>query len=359
MADVDGAAGGAMQDRISRLLDGLDLASGCGLEIGPLATPILRRPQHRVLYLDHVPTEQLRRTYEADPAVRVDAIVPVDVVWADASLRDAVGAEIRFDHVVASHVVEHVPDLVTWLAEIGTVLRPDGALRLIVPDRRFTMDIARRETVLADVLAAHLEKRTRPTPRDVIDFYGNYRIVERDAAWMGVEPPGDGAALSEIGTAMTQARSALAGAYCDAHCWVFTPGSFVRLMGNLAAIGECGYLCARIVDTVPGEIDFFVHLQRSGDAERIRDSWERARQEVARSRSAGPGLQQDEPDALRAAMKRLEAAAGGRVRELERDLEATRLTVDHLRSVRGAFGSLRQALARRVRQAGRRVVSGG
>ncbi len=341
-----------MQDRISRLLDGLDLASGLGLEIGALATPILRRPGHRVLYLDHVPTEQLRMTYTSDPAVDVQAIVPVDVVWAGASLRAALGAEIRFDHVVASHVVEHVPDVLTWLAEIGTVLGPDGALRLIVPDRRFTMDISRRETVLADVLAAQLEKRTRPSPRDVIDFYGNYRVVDRDVAWTGVEPPEDGGAVSEVGSAMTQARSALAGAYCDAHCWVFTPGSFVRLMAKLAAIGACGFLCARIVDTVPGEIDFFVHLQRSDDAERIRDSWERARQDVARSRSAGPRLQQDDPGALRAAMKRVEAELErerGRVRELELELEASRLTIGHLGSIRGALGGLRRGLARRLR----------
>ncbi len=292
--------------------------------------------------------------YASDPTVRADGIVPVDVVWAGSSLRAAVGPEVRFDHVVASHVVEHVPDLVTWLSEIATVLGPDGALRLIVPDRRFTMDISRRETVLADVLAARLEKRTRPTPRDVIDFYGNYRIVERDVAWMGVEPLGDGAAITEIGTAMMHARSVLAGAYCDAHCWVFTPGSFVHLMGNLAAIGECGFMCARIVDTVPGEIDFFVHLRRSSDAGGIRDSWDRARCVLAQSRSGGLELEQDEPGALRAAVRRLKAeleasgAGCGRVGALERELEAARLTVAHLRSVRGAFGSLRQALARRA-----------
>ena len=341
-----------MQDRVSRLLDGLDLASGLGLEIGALATPILRRPQHRVLYLDHVPIEQLRAKYASDPSVSADGIVPVDVVWAGSSLRAAVGPDVWFDHVVASHVVEHVPDLVTWLAEIATVLGPDGALRLIVPDRRFTMDIARRETVLADVLAAHLEKRTRPTPRDVLDFYGNYRIVDRDAAWNGMEPPGDGAAISDIGTAMTHARSALAGTYCDSHCWVFTPNSFVHLMANLAAIGECGFLCARIIDTVPGEIDFFVHLRRSTDIERVRESWERARRVLVPS-SVSSGLRQDEPSALRATVERLKAAGERdreRVRALELDLEASRLTVEHLGSIRGAFGSLRRALARRARR---------
>ena len=343
---VAAVGGWGMQDRITRLLDGLDLESGLGLEIGALMAPILRRPQHRVLYLDHLSTERLREVYALDPAVDVGRVVPVDVVWDGGSLRQAVGPEVRFDHVVASHVVEHVPDLLTWLEEIGSVLAPDGALRLIVPDRRFTMDIARRETVLADVLAAQLEKRTRPTPRDLLDFYGNYRIVAREEAWAGVTPPGDGAAISEIGVAMAHARSALAGAYCDAHCWVFTPGSFVQLMANLAAIGACEFLCARIVDAVPGEIDFFVHLQRSGDAGRIRESWEGAREVLARSRAAGPDLLQDEAAALRTTVKRLAA-----------ELEAARLTVDHLGSVRGAAGSLRRALARRARR--RRPASAG
>jgi predicted SAM-dependent methyltransferase len=35
--------------------------------------------------------------------------------------------------VIASHVIEHTPDLVTWLAEIRAILQPNGTLRLAIP----------------------------------------------------------------------------------------------------------------------------------------------------------------------------------------------------------------------------------
>ncbi len=52
------------------------------------------------------------------------------------------------DLLVASHVIEHVPDLITWLREIASVLKPTGQARLAIPDRRYTFDLLRVETQL-------------------------------------------------------------------------------------------------------------------------------------------------------------------------------------------------------------------
>ena len=268
-------------DRISKLLLGLDIGQGSGLEIGPLTSPILRRPEAEVLYVDHADTESLRRKYADDAAVDCERIAPVDVVWTSGPLRAAVedafpGCGQAFDHVIASHVVEHVPDVVWWLREIRSVLRPGGSLRLIVPDRRFTMDIARRETGIADALAAYLGTARRPQPREIIDFYCNYTAIDRNVAWSGVRPGRDGCALEHAPLAIEKATSALGGDYHDVHCSVFTPASFAGLMAGLARLDLLDFACTGMFETVEGELDFFVHLQAVGDRAAIGDSWERA-----------------------------------------------------------------------------------
>lgn len=335
-----------MSDRITRLLQGLDLANGRGLEIGALFTPILRRPAHAVRYLDHLPTDALRAKYVNDPAVDPARIVAVDFVWTDEPLLELVGADAPFDHVVASHVIEHVPNLLGWLDQIGSVLSVGGALRLIVPDRRFTFDIARAETVLADVLAARLEERTRPAPREILDFYCNYQIVDRTAAAGGLLPPPDGASINEVALATAHARASLAGEYRDVHCQVFTPRSFAALMNNLARLGLIRFRCCRLDDTMPGEIDFFVHLARSDDQADLQESWAVAARELSAGVYGDAVLPQDEAIVCRSAIDRLEAS---RRNDRER-VASLRLTLDHASSIRGAATLLGGALARRARR---------
>ncbi|WP_044156709.1 class I SAM-dependent methyltransferase, partial [Escherichia coli] len=68
----------------------------------------------------------------------------------------------EFDLIVASHVIEHVPDLIGWLKDAISVLKVGGTLALVVPDKRFTFDILRPLATYREVAAAHKEARHRP-----------------------------------------------------------------------------------------------------------------------------------------------------------------------------------------------------
>jgi hypothetical protein len=126
---------------------------------------VVLKHEGEIIYVDHLDTNSLKAKYADDPNVDVSKIVSVDAVWGSRTLLQAVGRSV--DYVIASHVAEHVPDLIGWLGEIREVLRPGGTLRLIVPDKRFTFDIDRRETELADVLAAYVVKARSPMPRAI------------------------------------------------------------------------------------------------------------------------------------------------------------------------------------------------
>lgn len=178
------------------------------------------------------------------------------------------------DYVIASHVVEHVPDLVFWLAEIRGCLQPTGRLRLAVPDKRFTFDYLRRTSSLTDVLDAYVRQRRTPSGSRVLDFTLNMTEVDCGAAWRGEI---DAARLKKTYT--TESALGLAhdaeenGTYHDVHCWVFTPSSFCALMSELADIGLLEFACEWLLPTARNTYEFFVGLEPADDAAVIASSW--------------------------------------------------------------------------------------
>ena len=264
---------GPPADRREVLLEGLDLSRTRGLEIGPLQSPILRRPEADVLYVDHVGTSDLREKYAADPHVDPARILPVDIVWNGGALADACDGR-RFDYVVASHVIEHVPDPVGWLAQLKSVLHPSGAVRLIVPDRRYCFDYRRETSSVADLILAARAGAVIPDGRQILDFMLNIAPLGLAEAWSGEnlpDPPPQRGEYDRAVAVMEHARTHRA--YHDVHCWVFTPLAFARLMRQLAAYGLLGFACTRCTATAPDSLDFFVHLMATDDEQLIRDSW--------------------------------------------------------------------------------------
>jgi hypothetical protein len=101
-----------MEDRRRRILSLVDPSREVGLEIGPLANPIVERSMGRILYSDHRSTEELRQQYapHADKgALALADIVEIDlVVPENTSLPAVLGERGPVDYVVASHVMEHI-----------------------------------------------------------------------------------------------------------------------------------------------------------------------------------------------------------------------------------------------------------
>ena len=129
--------------RTQRALRWVEPAAGLGLEIGALTTPLLTPALGPVEYADHLSTAGLREKYRDDPNVDIGGIVEVTYVLGDRRMPAVTGTD-RFHHVAASHVIEHAPNLIGWLEDIRSVLRPGGVLALVVPDKRYTFDVTRR-----------------------------------------------------------------------------------------------------------------------------------------------------------------------------------------------------------------------
>ncbi|MFL9907889.1 class I SAM-dependent methyltransferase [Paraburkholderia sp. RL17-337-BIB-A] len=170
-------------DRREKMLAGIDLASSVGAEIGPLGNPLVSKADGTIIYVDYADAGSLRKHYAGNPSYDVDKIVETDAIWGKQTLVETLGRPVDF--IVASHVIEHVPDLITWLRELKEALTIDGQVRLAIPDRRFTFDFLRRETELADVLDSYVTAARVPKPRAILDYYLNATPVDPWAAWRG------------------------------------------------------------------------------------------------------------------------------------------------------------------------------
>lgn len=246
------------------------------MEIGALATPIVPRDWENVVYVDFTDTPTLRARYADDPKVDADDIVDVDVVWGATSLAEAMGGR-TVDVVVGSHVIEHVPDLITWLQEIAEVLSPTGQVRMAVPDRRFSFDLLRRETTLSDLVAPHALRARIPQPHQVADFAVNMAEVDPIDAWLNRVEREDLEHHFPFNDVFGLVRDVVDnGTYHDVHCWVFTPESFATLMMDVCLQGLSDLGCRELLETAEGEYEFIVAMARCEDPDAAAASWRRA-----------------------------------------------------------------------------------
>lgn len=243
-------------------LRGLFDGSGLCLEIGPSYNPILpKRDGYRVESIDYCDAPTLRAKYAPHPDIDETRIEEVDHVWRGEPLSTLVGAG-RFDIVVASHVIEHTPDMLGFLHECEKTLAPGGRLVLVVPDRRRCFDFFRPVSTTGAVLQAHLEGRTRHTPGAAFDFVANFtRLDGREG--VGAAAPASFTLANSLASAHAAFEQFAAAAdYQDCHAWVFTPSSFRLILGDLAAIGALA-LAEEGIWTTP-IFEFVTILSRSG-----------------------------------------------------------------------------------------------
>jgi SAM-dependent methyltransferase len=252
--------------RVARARAYLDLATGRGLEIGPLASPIVRKDEANVAYVDVLDADTLRTHYAQDPGVIEGNVVDLDFVLHQAgvtrSLADVVGPAGAFQWVIASHVVEHVPDLIAFLADVAAILDDYGRLALVVPDRRYCFDALRPPTTVGEMLLAHDNRDSRPSVRAVFDHFASAVGFDPVQLWRGVpaDPANRMYPLEQAWELVERRRNT--GDYLDSHTWLFTPESFVEQVGVLARLGLNDFTVAGMSPTAVNDYEFFVTLER-------------------------------------------------------------------------------------------------
>jgi len=211
------------------------------LEIGAGYNPRFEKQRYPNAYhLDHCSAEELRAKYAADPSVAhlVPRIQAVDFVFTGAPIETVIPADLRFDLIYGSHVLEHQVDLIGHLQSLERLLSDGGRVVEVIPDLRCCFDVLRYPSVTSDALAAH--RNTSPVHRGKQVFDALSRAVDFNA----------GRALRPRDLDRLQFRHGLKRAYeatlaadrpgepyADLHAWAFCPESFRLLMIELRLLG--------------------------------------------------------------------------------------------------------------------------
>jgi predicted SAM-dependent methyltransferase len=253
-----------MIDRKAKLLNHIKPSSQDGLEIGPLATPTLTKSEcgGRIKYIDHATTGELREKYRHNAFVKIEDIVDVDFLWGQKTLSEAVSCT-RFDYVIASHVIEHVPDMIGWLNEIAEILKEHGILSLAIPDKRFTFDILREISTPGQFIEDFILHRRHPSPQATFDHVAKYVTIDIKDVWDGKVSIRNLVHANTLQQAYQLVEDSLvADQYYDVHVSIFTPASFLDLVKIFCQLDLLVFLVKDFYDTVRYTNEFIISLER-------------------------------------------------------------------------------------------------
>src|SRR4051812_19540844 len=89
--------------------------SGPGVEIGASHAPFAPKSEgYHTHVIDHAGKEELVAKY-APHVTSVQRIEEVDFIWRGESYAEITGNRNYYDWVIASHLIEHTPDLIGFI----------------------------------------------------------------------------------------------------------------------------------------------------------------------------------------------------------------------------------------------------
>ena len=248
------------------LLELENVKGSVGLEIGPLNKPLVKKEElesnGEIFYLDHLSREELQEKFKDEASVKKDEIVSIDFVCRDGDLLKATSGH-TFDYVVASHMIEHAPNLLLFLSDVHNILKPGGTCVLIIPDKRFTFDINRPVSTFGSVLENFLSKAAYPSISAVYDHSAMAINANGHNLWHGIVNADDTRLLASESIGWEAAhRVHKEGHYYDVHVNIFTPESFCSILEQAISHEIVFFEVNKFVDTQVGQIEFMLQLKK-------------------------------------------------------------------------------------------------
>lgn len=236
--------------------------NGQGIEIGPSHNPIAPKKEgYKVKIVDHMSREELIAKYK-DHHINLTNIEEVDFVWRGEPYSDLTGKKKYYDWVIASHVIEHTPNLIGFLNDCDTILKDDGVISLVVPDKRYCFDHHRPITGISKIIDNHFQKNKIHTPGTVAEYCLNVVSKAGSIAWDS-SVTGEYSLVHSLENALQGMDTVLKqNVYLDVHAWCFVPHSFRLIIHDLYCLGFTPF---QEVGFSPTEgCEFYITLSRNG-----------------------------------------------------------------------------------------------
>ncbi len=234
------------------------------IEIGPSFRPILpKRDGWNTTVVDHAPREALIEKY-ASQSVDVAEIEDVDIIWhgGDLSERSSTDSLGTFHAILASHVLEHMPDPITFLQSARRLIRQDGVIILALPDKRYTFDFFGPMTNAGDWLTAHAVEARTHAKRVAFNHVAYSVSNSGRITWTHEEKLSDLRFAHSLTDALVHfdanTDNGTGEKYHDYHAWRLTPASFSLLILETSQLVDMDLRIDRCTPTLGHE--FFAFL---------------------------------------------------------------------------------------------------
>jgi len=238
------------------------------LEIGPLNRPIVLKSEYRnSYYCDIRNTDEIKELYSGNEylektgiCIDINSIVDVDFVIKESYQKTFSHIE-KFDYVIASHVIEHMDDIIGFFVDISGILKPGGKLCIIYPDKRYCFDHFRESSSFRDAFDVFTRGRTE-TARMVLDFFSMSVNENNPVVFWNGDNLNNIIPQYNIEQSIENYKCVLNGEkFDDVHYWPFTDRSFLLFMYNCIRAKLLPFTCSQFIPTKENTQQFFVELE--------------------------------------------------------------------------------------------------
>lgn len=251
-----------------------------GIEIGASFNPLApKRDGWNIVTVDYASREELISIYSY-ANVAYEKIEEVDVIWKGGSLYDAVSEKYpnqKFNYIIASHVIEHITNLVALFQDIEKLLTDDGVGLLIVPDKRYTFDYLKQISTTADVVEAYIRKHAVHPLATAFKTYFHGIYNGKRSIWgkNAIVKYEDLNFIMPLRQAYDALKDYAEEEYVDYHRWIFTQNSFILMVKELLYL-DLIHMDVTSIYSDSKRCDFFVCLKKNYEKE-DGETWEKKR----------------------------------------------------------------------------------
>jgi SAM-dependent methyltransferase len=234
----------------------VDISTAKIIEIGASNAPTFQKKESNIFFMDWFSYEELFKEFEHTRPERAKKLVDVDFVIKDNNFSNHI--DEQFDLVIANHVVEHIPDLIRWFAQVKKILKPDGFLFLAIPHKEYTFDKIKPISTTVNLLECYDKELTAPTLYQVFEHIHLYRPIKGKDVWNNnyqhlLEKP-----RFSIKESMKRAiHETTTKPYVDVHCHVFTTESWQTLIKELHQLDKLYFKIISVRDVYHDGNEFF------------------------------------------------------------------------------------------------------
>lgn len=241
------------------------------IEFGPLNRPLFTREEYKnISYADIRSTEEIKQLYSGNDylqktgiSVDTNSIIDIDYKIAKGSYVNTF-KEKKFDVAYLSHVIEHMPDIINFFTDINKILKDDGKLVIIYPDKRYCFDHYRNSVSFRDAYATY-KYGTKENARMAFDFA--YNVVHENSEiffWTGKDIT-NVISQNNLGDAEKYYQETLNGSIDDddVHFWPFSDIDFLKFIYEMKRADLFDYEVEEFYPTQVNTQEFMIILKKT------------------------------------------------------------------------------------------------